>query len=70
MKVIITDVNDPTQAVLPGKTGLVNLIDLGNIDSCAFIATQDLGRAHPDGSFEILGRYDYGDIRGCNLLIA
>lgn len=70
MKVIITDLNDPTRIMSSGKTGLVNLIDLGNLDSCAFIATQDLGRVGPDGSFEILGRYDHGDIRGCNLLIA
>jgi hypothetical protein len=70
MQVIITEVNDPQNAVPPGKTGMVNVIDLGNIDSCAFIATQDLGKVYPDGSFEILGRYDYGDIRGCNLLIA
>ena len=70
MKVIITDINDPMQIMPPGKTGLVNVIDLGNLDSCAFIATQDLGKVHPDGRFEILGRHDYGDIRGCNLLIA
>lgn len=70
MKIIITDLHDPSRVVPPGKTGLVNVIDLGNIDSCAFLATQDLGKIHPGGSFEIIGRYDYGDIRGCNLLIA
>ncbi len=70
MKVIITDINDPTETVATGKTGMVNIIDLGNIDSCAFIATKDLGRVYADGSFEILGRYDYSDVRGCNLLIA
>jgi hypothetical protein len=70
MKVVITDINDPMERLPAGKTGMVNIVDLGNIDSCAFLATKDLGRVHPDGSFEILGRYDYSDVRGCNLLIA
>jgi len=47
----------------------VNIIDLANIDSCAFIATQDLGKIKPDGTFEILGRFDQSDIRGCNLMV-
>lgn len=70
LRVVITDVNDPFEALPQGRTGTVNLIDLGNIDSCAFLATKDLGRIHADGSFEILGRYDHSDVRGCNLLIA
>lgn len=70
LKVVITDVNDPFEELPTGRTGTVNLIDLANIDSCAFLATKDLGRIHPDGSFEILGRYDHSDVRGCNLLIA
>jgi len=70
MKIVITDVNDPFDILPQGRTGTVNIIDLGNVDSCAFIATKDLGRTHPNGSFEILGRYDHSDVRGCNLLIA
>ena len=69
MKVIIRDPNDPL-AVLPmGRTGGINVIDLANIASCPFIATQDLGRIHVDGSFEVLGRFDHSDLRGCNLLM-
>jgi len=51
------------------KTGGINVIDLANRYSCSFIATQDLGKVYPDGSFEILGRFDQSDIRGCNLLV-
>jgi hypothetical protein len=70
MKIIIRDPLDP-QAIItdPGITGGINIIDLANIDSCAFIATADLGKLHPDGSFEVLGRFDNSDIRGCNLMI-
>lgn len=64
----IRDVNDPFSLVPSGKTGGVNLIDLANIDSCAFLQTQDLGRIHPQGTFEILGRFDHSDLRGCNLM--
>ena len=68
MRVLAREINDPFSAVEPGKTGVLNIIDLANVDSCAFIATDDLGRVHADGSFEVLGRLDYSDIRGCNLL--
>jgi hypothetical protein len=51
------------------KTGAINVIDLANLDSCAFIATQDLGKMNSDGSFEVLGRFDQADIRGCNLMV-
>jgi len=51
------------------KTGGVNVIDLANINSCCFIATQDLGKINPDGTFEIVGRFDHSDIRGCNLMV-
>jgi len=51
-----------------GKTGGINVIDLSNIYTCAFVETQDLGRIRQDGSFEVLGRIDNSDIRGCNLL--
>ena len=69
MQVSIRDVNDPLGTVPAGRTGGINVIDLANIASCPFIATQDLGRMHPDGSFEVLGRFDHSDIRGCNLMI-
>ncbi len=69
MKVRIRDVNDPLSYVSTGKTGGINIIDLANIDSCCFIATQDLGRITAKNSFEVLGRFDNADIRGCNLLI-
>jgi len=69
MKVRIRDVNDPLSYLSPGKTGGINVIDLANIDSCCFIATQDLGRATGGNCFEVLGRFDNADIRGCNLLI-
>jgi hypothetical protein len=70
MKIITRDVNDPMTLVKHGRAGGVNIIDLANINSCSFIATQDLGSVQADGSFEILGRFDNSDIRGCNLLIA
>jgi hypothetical protein len=70
MKVITRDTNDPISNLDNDKTGGVNVIDLANINSCSFIATQDLGKVYADGSFEVLGRFDNSDIRGCNLLIA
>ncbi len=69
MKIIVRDTNDPFCIFPPGRTGGINVIDLANVQSCAFIATQDLGKTHADGSFEVLGRFDQSDIRGCNLLI-
>ncbi len=69
LKVLIRDTNDALSYQRPLKTGGISLIDLANIHSCSFIATQDLGRLHPDGRFEVLGRFDNADIRGCNLLI-
>jgi phenylacetate-coenzyme A ligase PaaK-like adenylate-forming protein len=69
MKVLIRDTNDPMALLPPGKTGGINIIDLANIYSCAFIATQDLGKRNEDGSFEVSGRFDDSDIRGCNLLV-
>jgi phenylacetate-coenzyme A ligase PaaK-like adenylate-forming protein len=69
MKVVIRDPNDPlTLFTGPGKTGGINIIDLANLNSCSFISTGDLGRVHEDGGFEVLGRFDSSDIRGCNLL--
>jgi phenylacetate-coenzyme A ligase PaaK-like adenylate-forming protein len=69
MKILLRDTNDPLSLIHKNQTGGINVIDLANINSCAFIATQDLGRLHGDGSFEVLGRFDNSDIRGCNLLI-
>ncbi len=70
MRILIRETEDPFHYLPPGKSGGVNIIDLANVYSCAFLSTQDLGKRHPDGSFEILGRFDQSDIRGCNLLIA
>jgi phenylacetate-coenzyme A ligase PaaK-like adenylate-forming protein len=69
MKNLIRDTNDPFNILPTNKTGGINVIDLANINSCSFIATQDLGKSHPNNSFEVLGRFDNSDIRGCNLLI-
>lgn len=63
------EITDPLTAQQPGKTGILNLIDLANFDTCSFIATDDLGRVFPDGSFEVLGRVDNSDVRGCNLMV-
>lgn len=68
MKVIITDANDPFTNLELGKTGIINVIDLANIHSCSFIQTADLGKLHFDGSFEVLGRLDNSDTRGCSLM--
>jgi hypothetical protein len=69
MTVLIRDTEDALSYVESGKTGGINVIDLANINSCSFIATQDLGKKHPNNSFEVLGRFDNSDIRGCNLMV-
>jgi hypothetical protein len=69
MRVLIREQSDPLNYAPTGKTGGINVIDLANIDSCSFIATSDLGRLHINGNFEVLGRFDSSDVRGCNLLI-
>ena len=68
-KVLIRDINDPLSFVNNNITGGINIIDLSNIYSCPFIATQDLGKKYNDDSFSIIGRYDNSDVRGCNLLV-
>ena len=68
MKILVRDINDPLGWAKPGKTGGINVIDLANMYSCSFIATQDLGKSDND-SFQILGRFDQSDIRGCNMLV-
>lgn len=70
MKVVMRDIHDPFALQHPGVAGGVNIIDLANIYSCSFIETQDLGEVYPDGSFEIKGRIDNSEIRGCNLMVA
>ena len=69
MKVLIRDTEDPLSIQSYGKTGGLNVIDLANVNSCSFVATQDLGKQYADGGFEILGRFDHSDIRGCNLMV-
>ncbi|WP_417350926.1 acyl transferase [Flavobacterium alkalisoli] len=69
MDILIRDTEDALSYVDTGKTGGINVIDLANINSCSFIATQDLGKKHPNQSFEVLGRFDNSDIRGCNLMV-
>ena len=68
MRVMIREINDPFTYIENGKTGGINVIDLANIHSCSFIETQDLGRKS-EGGFEILGRFDHSDLRGCNLMV-
>jgi len=69
MKILIRDTNDPKTILSNKQTGGINVIDLANVYSCSFIATQDLGKLYNNGSFEVLGRFDASDIRGCNLLV-
>ena len=69
MQVLVRDTEDALSYVEDTKTGGINVIDLANINSCAFIATQDLGKKYPNTSFEILGRFDNSDLRGCNLMV-
>jgi hypothetical protein len=69
MQILIRDTEDALTYVENGKTGGINVIDLANINSCSFIATQDLGKKYPYTTFEVLGRFDNSDIRGCNLMV-
>lgn len=69
MKILIRETNDPFALLPASKSGGINVIDLANLHSCSFIATQDLGKVAVDGSFEVLGRFDNSDIRGCNLMV-
>jgi len=68
MKILTRDTEDALTIQRPNKTGGINVIDLANINSCSFIATQDLGKVYDNGHFEIIGRFDNSDIRGCNLM--
>ena len=69
MRVLIRDTEDPLNILPEGKAGGLNIIDLANINSCSFIATQDLGSTNKNNVFEVIGRFDNSDIRGCNLMV-
>ena len=69
MRISIRDLNDPFTHLAAGQRGGIDIIDLGNIYSCAFIQTEDAGRLLPNGGFEVNGRIDRSEIRGCNLLV-
>ena len=69
MKILTRDTEDALSINASGKNGGINVIDLANYNSCSFIATQDLGKVHENGTFEIIGRFDNSDIRGCNLMV-
>ncbi|SHF95299.1 Acyl-protein synthetase, LuxE [Flavobacterium segetis] len=69
IQILVRDTEDALSYIPDGKTGGINVIDLANINSCSFIATQDLGKKYPNNSFEVLGRFDNSDIRGCNLMV-
>ena len=69
MRILIRDTEDPLKFLSAGKTGGINVIDLANIYSCSFLATQDLGKMSKEGGFEVLGRFDHSDVRGCNLMV-
>ena len=69
MQVKMRDPNDPLSPPETGRSGGIDVIDLANVYSCSFLATGDLGKSYKDGSFEVLGRFDHSDIRGCNLMV-
>lgn len=68
LRMFTTEINDPFSPTLPGRSGVLNIVDLANIDTCSFIATEDIGRVGTDGRFSVLGRMDTSEIRGCNLM--
>ncbi len=63
------EINDPFCPAAPGRSGILHFIDLANMDTCSFIATEDVGKVYPDGTFEVLGRLDAAEMRGCNLMV-
>lgn len=69
MRIKTREINDPLNSAAIGKNGVINIIDLGNLHSCSFIATSDIGKVFDDGTFEVMGRLDNSDTRGCNLLV-
>ena len=68
MRLCLASVNDPGASAPQGKQGRIRVMDLANLASCAFIETSDIGRVHTDGTFEVMGRFDHAEVRGCNLL--
>lgn len=68
MKVSTRSMEDPNQELTTDTYGLLKIIDLANVDTCAFIETEDIGKVYADGTFEVIGRVDYSDLRGCNLM--
>uniref|UniRef100_UPI004048C38C acyl transferase n=1 Tax=Roseivirga sp. TaxID=1964215 RepID=UPI004048C38C len=70
MKVFTRDINDPLTVNNNLRSGVLNIIDLANVKTCSFIETKDVGKVHPNGKFEVLGRMDNADVRGCNLLVS
>ena len=74
LKILIRETTDARTVFCPSgnvpRSGAINAIDLANLHSCAFVETQDLGKRYPDGTFEVLGRMDNSDIRGCNLMLS
>lgn len=70
MRITITDLHHPWREAAPGETGRICITDLMNVHSCAFLRTDDLGRLLPDGTFEVLGRVDHSELRGCSLMLA
>jgi len=70
MKILISEINDPLKLERVGKAGVINIIDLANVDTCSFITTEDIGVLNENGGFEVLGRLDDADLRGCNLMIS
>ena len=69
MKVLVRDLTDPMDKRLLNESGGINVIDFANLDSIAFIETEDIGKVYSDGSFDVLGRMDNSDVRGCNLMV-
>ncbi len=69
LRVVARDLTDPATLLNPGGQGALNLVDLANVDTCAFVQSEDLGRVHADGTFDVLGRVDRSVARGCNLLV-
>ncbi|MCX7728708.1 MAG: acyl transferase, partial [Bacteroidia bacterium] len=68
MKFLVREIDDPLSVHTSNKQGLINIIDLANIYTCSFIATSDIGKLYDEGMIEVLGRSDFSDIRGCNLM--
>jgi hypothetical protein len=69
MKVLCGEINDPFAFAPPGKSGILHIIDLANLDTCSFIATEDIGRVQVNGQFQVMGRLDMAEMRGCNLMM-